>query len=139
MANSNKRYLVDWKEDSFPYLDKNLYEVKSDETPLANCLAVPPYNCFAFAAGDDTRWWEPDLAGQYYWPSGIARDYTVAACIEMFESLGYEKCWQSTPEPEFEKVAVYHTRLGNPWTPSGSLTHAALQQNGIWKSKLGYW
>lgn len=61
MANSDKKYLEDWQEENFPRLTRELYEVKSDATPLINANIVSPYNCIAFAAGDDTRWWEPDL------------------------------------------------------------------------------
>lgn len=139
MASSNKKFLDPDLERHFPNLNRNLYEVKSEQTPFSNALVVPPYNCIAFAAGDDTRWWQPDPTGQYYWPAGVKREYTLAAHVEMFESLGYQKCSERTPETNFEKVAVYCTRLGNPWTLPSTPTHAALQQNGIWKSKIGEW
>lgn len=136
MASSIKRYLAPCQEQNFPNLTRDLYEVKSGPTPA--------YNCIAFAAGDDTRWWEPDPNQVYYWPIS-KRDYTVQCYSEAFESLGYIKCEGEIPlsaiyESSFEKVAIYHTRIGNPWTPSGSPTHAALQTgDGIWMSKLGPW
>ena len=142
MANLTKRYLSLTQEQNFPNLTRALYEVKSDPTPLANTHIIPAYNCIAFAAGDDTRWWEPDQNQVYYWPISN-RDYTVECYIEVFESLGYQKLESGIPaasihEPGFEKVAIYYSRMGNPWTPRDSPTHAALQtKNGIWKSKLG--
>jgi hypothetical protein len=126
MANSPKRYLPPLREANFPNLSKDLYEVTSDETN--------DYNCIAFAAGDNTRWWEPDPHGVYYWPSQIKREYTVECYVEVFESLGYQKCRCSLRKRGFEKVALYHDPVGN------SPTHAARQlPNGIWKSKLGGW
>jgi hypothetical protein len=140
MASLSKRFLDPDRERHFPFLTRDLYEVKSEETPVIRSHIVPSYNCIAFAAGDTTRWWEPDQAGQYFWPSHIPREYTVERCVEVFEWLGYEKCANATPESGFEKVSVYYTPVGNPWIPRGSPTHAALQMdNGIWKSKLGPW
>jgi len=143
MATSIKRHLHPDLERHFPNLTRSLYEVKSEPTPLSNANVVPPYNCIAFAAGDDKNWWWPDHTGVYHWPAGITREETVEAFIEMFESLGYKKCDKEIQtaakyEPAFEKVALYYTRLGNPDARPLSPTHAALQsKNGMWKSKLG--
>ncbi len=138
MASSVKKYLDPDLERHFPNLTRQVYEVKSNPTPFTNANIVLPYNCIAFAAGDDKRWWWPD--GVHYWPAGVTQEETVEAFIEMFESLGYEKCEKNNPahEPGFDKVAIYWTKVGNPWTLPKSPTHAALQiHDGIWKSKLG--
>ena len=137
MTSSPKRYLPKIREENFPNLTKDVYEVTSDETP--------DYNCIAFAAGDDTRWWEPDPHGVYYWPI-VKREYTVECYIDVFESLGYEKCRCSLKKRGFEKVALYYDPVGCVATPDhpevlpNSPTHAARQlPNGAWKSKLGGW
>lgn len=137
MASSPKRYLPQSREANFPFLTKDLYEVTDDESD--------DYNCIAFAAGDKTRWWWPDPWGQYYWPIQ-KRDETVEAFIEMFESLGYQKCRCSLKKRGFEKVALYYDPVGCVATPDhpevlpNSPTHAARQfPNGFWRSKLGPW
>jgi len=137
MASSTKRYLPPLRERNFPYLTKELYEVVED--------ATDDYNCIAFAAGDKTRWWEPDPLGVYYWPIP-KREYSVPCYTEMFESLGYKQCICSLRKRGFEKVAIYYDPVGCvatlyhaavlPNTP----THAARQfPNGYWRSKLGPW
>jgi hypothetical protein len=134
MASSRKKYLPHNLERHFPYLTRNVYEVKSRPTPR--------YNCIAFAAGDRTRWWEPDIYGIYYWPPHAKREYTLVGYIQAFEAVGYEQCKDDNYQYErgFEKVAIYYTLIGNPHIPPGSPTHAALQlDNGIWMSKLGPW
>jgi hypothetical protein len=108
--------------DAFPQLADAGYTVTSP--PSAQ------YNCFAWAAGDHTRRWEPDSLGSQYWPEAVPREYTLAAFTKMFESLGYEVCPSGEPEPGFEKVAIY-TRFHVP-------QHAAKQlPSGQWSSKLG--
>lgn len=137
MASSTKRFLPDLREKNFPLLTRELYEVVGD--------ANADYNCIAFAAGDTTRWWEPDPLGVYYWPIAN-REYTVPCYSEMFESLGYERCRCSLRKRRFEKIALYHDPVGCvatlfqaavlPNTP----THAARQfSSGYWRSKLGPW
>ena len=137
MASSPKRYLPQSREDNFPFLTKDLYEVTDDESD--------EYNCIAFAAGDETRWWWPDPGGDYYWPIQ-KREETIEAFIEMFESLGYQKCWRSRQKQGFEKIALYCDPIGcvaTPWHAEvlpNSPTHAAKQfRNGFWRSKLGSW
>ena len=50
---------------------------------------TPAYNCIAWAAGDDTRWWSPVDPG-YFWPwePGPDGDISVDVLIQLFESLG---------------------------------------------------
>jgi hypothetical protein len=91
---------------------------------------IPKYNCIAWAAGDSGRWWEPDEEANDYWPPGAPRNYSIDAYIQAFESIGFERCGSSEPEPGLEKVAVFADATGP--------THAAKQLvNGKWSSKLG--
>ncbi len=90
---------------------------------------TPIYNCIAWAAGDDTRWWEP--ADDAYWPNGISRIITFEVYVQAFATLGYESCDNEHLEHDFEKVAIFVGDEGEP-------THAARQlENGKWTSKLG--
>lgn len=132
MARSAREFLPRDRERHFPYLTRDLYEVKSVETP--------DYNCIAYAAGEENRWWWPDSSGVYYWPNGVTREETVEAFVEMFASFGYVKCYREDFEFGFEKVAIYHTINGNPDALPKSPTHAArMVEYGVWKSKLGPW
>ncbi len=92
------------------------------------------YNCIAFVAGDLKRKWEPILfpSPGYYWPAVGAYDPdSVAGLIELFESLGYQRCENSELEPGIRKIAIYAI-------PPDNWTHAAIQtETGDWVSKLG--
>lgn len=92
--------------------------------------ATPSYNCIAWAAGDNGRWWWPDPQGQMYWPPSVPRIETVDAFIEAFALFGYSLCNSRDFAHGIQKVALY-ARHGTP-------THAARQlPNGYWTSKLG--
>ena len=87
------------------------------------------YNCIAWAAGDNGRWWWPFPAFSY-WPAGAPRLLTVAAFKAAYETIGYEPCETGDLEPAFEKIVIF-SRGDKP-------THAARQlPNGQWSSKLG--
>lgn len=109
-------------EAAFPNLGK--YEETSS--------AAASYNCIAWAAGDDTKRWDPDAAGQFYWPDNVPRTPWVHSFIEAFKSIGYEPCGSDdSVEAGYDKVAVYAD-------PNGLGKHVALQlPNGKWTSKLG--
>ena len=110
-------------ENSFPRLSRDSFEVTSP--------AQPDYNCIAWAAGDNSRWWEPDNLGMYYWPEGVPRQYTVDIYEMAFRRIGYEVCPDGSLESGIEKVAIFADFQGYP-------THAARQlTNGSWTSKLG--
>jgi hypothetical protein len=67
---------------------------------------------------------------QYYWPDNVPREYTTAAFTEAYRSVGFEVCGDGSPEPGFEKIAIYAN--------SGDPTHAARQlDNGNWTTKFG--
>ena len=44
------------------------------------------YNCVAWAAGDVSRWWEPEID----WPGPPGDD--LAALASVFAALGYAPC-----------------------------------------------
>lgn len=90
---------------------------------------TPGYNCIAWAAGDDKRWWWP--SAHSFWPHGVARDITLDAFINAYGTLGYALCDNDRLEHGFEKVAIFVSISGAP-------THAARQLgSGMWTSKLG--
>jgi hypothetical protein len=69
---------------------------------------TPTYNCIAWAAGDNERWWEP-----------------------ADPSLGYNTCADGSVRKGYQKVAIYADA-------AGAWTHAARQlSDGKWTSKLG--
>lgn len=107
----------------FPSLNVFGYEIISPSTV--------EYNCIAWAAGEDKRWWWPDSFYQYFWPEGIPREETVDAFVRAFESIGFSVCQDETYEDGFEKIVVYTKLDGKP-------THAARQiDSDKWTSKLG--
>ncbi len=109
----------------FPRLRRIPFLLTSPETPA--------YNCIAWAAGDDSRWWWPGQGGFAYWPEGIRAKEDLETFISLFESFGYQRCDNPTPKKGVEKVAIFVDANNNP-------THAARQlANGRWTSKLGKW
>jgi len=108
-------------EELFPNLTHCVWKQTSD--------ATDQYNCIAYAAGDETRWWDCDE--DYYWPEGALRDGSLESAIQAYAvSGGYIACNDGGQEDDVEKVAVYGNRTG--------YTHAAIQKaNGNWGSKLG--
>lgn len=105
----------------FPGLTPGNHRVTSRESD--------DYNCAAFAAGDDTRWWWPLLP--YYWPDGAPREESLDAFVQAHAILGFDPCDGDGLEAGYEKVAVFATRAGEP-------THVARQlASGLWTSKLG--
>jgi hypothetical protein len=102
----------------------------------------PRYNCFAHAAQEHKRKWEPvpieHASNDRYWPLDKPRNLTVQAFIKAFETLGYEPYHSSELEEGYEKVAIYITKKGSIGVPKGGTTHMARQLPcGKWTSKLG--
>ncbi|MCC3531373.1 MAG: hypothetical protein JGK21_25680 [Microcoleus sp. PH2017_22_RUC_O_B] len=111
-------------EFKWPNLSRTDYQVTS--------LKSEEYNCFAWAAGEDDRWWQPIPGEQFYWPEGVPQEETLEAYILAYTTLGYEICNGDTLEAGYEKIALYIDSIGIP-------THAARQlPNGKWTSKLGW-
>lgn len=109
-------------EAHFPNLRGTAYKITSP--------ADAEYNCIAWSAGEQQRWWWPDRMGQHFWPANAPREESVEAFAAAFEAIGFALC----PGPElgsgFQKVAIF----ANAGTP----THAARQlDDGRWTSKLG--
>ena len=93
-------------------------------TITSECTAE--YNCIAWAAGDDSRWWQHHPG--YHWPA--QRSPLVSSLVGVFESLGFAVCDNGEIESGFDKVAIYADR--------GMWSHAARQlESGKWTSKLG--
>lgn len=109
-------------DQSFPRLQLTGYTITSP--------ADRRYNCIAWAAGDQTRWWWPDASECGHWPDGVAREWTTSAFIAAFATLGYAPCSSSELEQGVEKIALY--------VSNGRPTHAARQlPDGTWTSKCG--
>ena len=111
----------------FPRLTRTPFYLTSNEDPS--------YNCIAFAADDNTRWWWPvDYPGQgtkAYWPPNVAKAEDMPSFVAAFATLGYEACKDGKPERGFQKVALFADAQGKP-------KHAARQlPSGKWTSKLG--
>ncbi len=99
------------------------FEIKSPRSRI--------YNCIAWAASDDERWWWPDKSGSDYWPKGVPREEKIQAFIAAYGTLGYEPCDNPDLEPGLEKVAIFTK-------PAGTPAHVAKQLgDGTWTSKLG--
>jgi hypothetical protein len=109
---------------SFPNLARGNHE---DKSPLDK-----RYNCIAYAAAVDSKWWWPDANGIGYWPPGVPREETQAAFIQAYETKGYAVCSDDSFEDGYEKVAIYVN-------PDNNIpTHAARQiLAGKWVSKIG--
>jgi hypothetical protein len=103
----------------FPRLHQGNHRVTSP--------ASAEYNCVAWSAGDQQRWWQPGM----YWPVSVPpNEYGIAALEAAFRWLGFEECSSDELETGTEKVALYGSSL--------FYTHAARQlPNAKWTSKLG--
>lgn len=107
--------------EKFPNLGVTDFKVTSPDTPA--------YNCIAWAAGNDTRFWWPAHDG--FWPEGIPREESLDAFKAAFAALAYQPCADGAFDALLEKVAIYVDAGGKP-------THAARQlESGRWTSKLG--
>jgi hypothetical protein len=122
VSSKDKREIEAW----FPRLKASGYGLTS---PIDH-----RYNCIAYAAGDDKKFWDPLGAsrpgGAWYWPAGFPADTSLTTLCEIFEFRGYEKCADGSIESGYEKVALY--------VKDGLCAHAAKQlPDGAWSSKLG--
>ena len=109
-------------ETKFPNLVQGGYALTSK--------ATPKYNCIAWAADDNTFWWEPIKYPGVYWPPAATMSATLAAYMEAYASLGYVPCADHRLETGFEKIAIF--------VKDAVPSHAAKQlETGAWTSKLG--
>lgn len=110
-------------EALFPNLKRGNYKVTS--------LVDKKYNCIAWAAENNTKFWWPDKMLVGYWPSGVSRKETLEAFVQLYEKMGYKICNHHNFEKGFEKIAIFINQAGTP-------THATRQlSSGKWTSKLG--
>ncbi len=115
-------------EIAFPNLTLEGFEVRSQPTPV--------YNCVAYAADIYTiPWWPSDphvTHRDYYWPDDIPREETIESFILAFGTIGYEPCENGDYEEGYEKVAIYVDERRRP-------KHMAKQliADRTWSSKLG--
>ena len=113
-----------WAQRDFHHLNTGTCQVTS---PATNA-----YNCIAWAAGNDKRWWDPDSL--YYWPKGVPREVSLDAVLQVYERLGFAICVGGELETGFDKIAIFVKEIGPHKIP----THAARQlESGEWTSKLG--
>lgn len=88
------------------------------------------YNCFGYAAGSRTQWWEPREGVGFYWPD-VPMELSLDAFRLAYASIGYAVCVSADLEEGIEKIAIFAYEDETP-------THAARQlENGMWTSKLG--
>lgn len=129
------------RECHYPQLRSHGYKVSSettDDKPVK-------YNCVAFAAGGDTKfWWEPSTFNSKpvkrpgrFWPDGIDTDDSIETYVKVFESLGYSVCKNEIRDCIkvdllYEKVIIYGY-------PERAFSHVAYQLYFGWVSKLGDW
>jgi hypothetical protein len=107
---------------AFPNLASGNHRITSDRAIA--------YNCIAWAAGDDGRWWWPVEVPDVHWPDGAPRVVDLASFVAAFATLGYSPCEGRDFELGREKVALFALH--------GIPTHAARQlPDGRWTSKLG--
>jgi hypothetical protein len=107
-------------DEIFPGLRMETFRVTSPPSDV--------YNCIAWAAGDDQLWWWPDEMETAYWPPEAPRTATVAAFVQAYAGLGYERCSTADWEEGSEKIALFTDAAGVP-------THAARQlPDGTWTS-----
>jgi hypothetical protein len=115
-----------WRPDELQNLTDGSYAVASPATNR--------YNCLAWAAGEDFRWWWPDPLNVSYWPPGVDRSVTAEAFVQAYSILGFSSCPSGDLELGVEKIALYGVGAPGAEVP----THAARQlPSGEWTSKLG--
>lgn len=109
----------------------NPFPKLTNDNSFQTSPATPTYNCIAWAAGDDSRWWCPNSVGAaFFWPINAPRDMRIESLIAMFVTQGYSPCDDGSVETGYEKIAIFGAE--QDWT------HAARQlPNGHWTSKLG--
>jgi hypothetical protein len=118
--------MVEPIEDIFPGLRNSPFAVTSPATRA--------YNCIAWAAGDTTRWWWPDVDADndaIFWPAGIAMDETLDAFAAAFATIGFTPCSAETVEPGFERVAPVRIRRNSDPRRSTTAKRPLDEQAGI--------
>ena len=86
-------------EKAFPDLVAIGYKISSPQNYR--------YNCIAWAASNDTKWWWPDPQNIGFWPPGVPREVSLESFILAFEHLGFSLCDNQDFEEGYEKVAFF--------------------------------
>jgi hypothetical protein len=106
--------------NDFPLLRKEWHEITSPSTNV--------YNCLAWAAGDNTKRWDPGYP--WYWPINL-REVTIDSFVKVYESIGFVCCDDQCFEDGFEKIVIFLKLDGTP-------THVArMIKQDVFTSKLG--
>jgi len=109
----------------FPNSIEEPFEETSPPTKGSDSIQ---YNCIAWAYEDNTQWYWPHP--NRFWPENIPMEVSLNAFQRLFESKGYEVCFDSSLEEGLKKIAIY--------SKNDLPTHAARQlPDGLWTSKLG--
>lgn len=94
------------------------------------------YNCIAFAAGDQAKWWWPipgpaeANAPIVFWPAGAPFGDSLDVFVTSLGLLAYNRCDDPSVDANLVKVALYAI--------DGRVKHASRQMaNGQWRSKMG--
>ena len=115
------RSLIDWTQ-IFPNLA--IYSYRWTSCPSDQ------YNCFAWAAGDDQKRWEPDEFGLFFWPKGVSRELTKKTIVAAYKTIGFKLCADPSLKTGLDKIAIYFV--------GSEPKHASRQlPSGKWTSKLG--
>jgi hypothetical protein len=98
------------------------------------------YNCHAWAADDNARWWQPAPPGikvqlppgvRRFWPKGVGALPTVANYKAAFATRDFKDTAADTLDIGVEKIAIY--AMGD------IALHTARQlPSGRWTSKIGH-
>ena len=115
-------------ETLFPKLRPGNYKVTSQQTPQ--------YNCHAWAAGDQDRWWDPDPQNICHWPPGVIREYTLEAFKRAYQTLEYKECESGDFESGFDKIAIY-TKDEKPTSKLGEYLDISHEIDGVSGNEYG--
>jgi hypothetical protein len=90
------------------------------------------YNCIAWAAGEDHRWWAPNDPNWQWWPWSPTGpdDLKKKALIKAYRAVGFEVCKNGDLDACYDKIALYG--IGTEWKHAARLCY-----DGKWTSKLG--
>jgi len=84
------------------------------------------FNCISYTLDiyDDWMW-----TNEKIWPSDIPRNLKLESFIMLYKKYGYIKCDDYNYEKGYTKIVLY--------CKNNIPTHAAVQHNNKWKSKIG--
>ena len=98
-------------EELFPNLADSGYEITGEASRV--------YNCTAWALGITSQRWDCDVPGSY-WPPSLPRDNRIETLMRLFAREGFALCDDDSPEPGYEKIALYAFVGTSPTWPGSS-------------------